>query len=133
MAQSANVIYYGAASCFDDDLLASLALAVHDNKASIVTNSWGEPTFIQLNDGSIVPVIDQSLINAYEAVFKHGAVQGIGFYFSSGDNGDELATWGYAHPDWPTGDPWVTAVGGTSLAIGRSNNRQFETGWGTAK
>ncbi len=31
------------------------------------------------------------------------------------------------------GDPWVTAVGGTSLSIGSSNNRQFETGWGTAK
>jgi subtilase family serine protease len=133
MAQGANVIYYGAASCFDDDLLASLALAVHDNKASIVTNSWGEPTFIQLDDGSIVPVIDQSEINAYEAVFKHGAVQGIGFYFSSGDDGDELAAWGYAHPDWPTGDPWVTAVGGTSLAIGRNDTRQFETGWGTEK
>ncbi|HVN61428.1 MAG TPA: S53 family peptidase [Gaiellaceae bacterium] len=133
MAQGANVYYYGAASCFDDDLLAAMSQAVHDNKASIVTNSWGEPTFIQLDDGSIVPVIDQSEINAYEALFKHAAVQGIGFYFSSGDNGDELDTWGYAHPDWPAGDPWVTAVGGTSLAIGRNDNRLFETGWGTEK
>jgi len=131
MAQGANVYYYGAASCFDDDLLAAMSQAVHDNKASIVTNSWGEPTFIQLPDGSIVPVIDQSEINAYEALFKHAAVQGIGFYFSSGDNGDELAAWGYAHPDWPAGDPWVTAVGGTSLAIGKNENRLFETGWGT--
>ena len=60
-------------------------------------------------------------------------MQGIGFYFSSGDNGDELANWGYAHPDWPSGDPWVTAVGGTSLAIGKNDNRLFETGWGTEK
>jgi subtilase family serine protease len=133
MAQGANVYYYGAASCFDDDLLAAMSAAVHDNKASIVTNSWGEPTFVQLDDGSIVPTIDQNEINAYEALFKHAAVQGIGFYFSSGDNGDELATYGYAHPDWPTGDPWVTSVGGTSLAIGKNNNRQFETGWGTEK
>ena len=133
MAQGANVYYYGAASCYDDDLLAAMSQAVHDNKASIVTNSWGEPTFIQLDDGSIVPTIDQNEINAYEALFKHAAVQGIGFYFSSGDNGDELDTWGYAHPDWPAGDPWVTAVGGTSLAIGRNDNRLFETGWGTEK
>jgi subtilase family serine protease len=133
IAQGANVYYYGAASCSDDDLLVSLARIVHDNKASIVTNSWGDPTFIQLDDGSIVQVIDQSEIDAYEAVFKHGAVQGIGFYFSSGDDGDELDAWGYAHPDWPTGDPWVTAVGGTSLAIGKNDNRLFETGWGTAK
>ena len=44
MASSANVLYYGAASCYDDDLLAQLSQVVHDNKASIVTNSWGEPT-----------------------------------------------------------------------------------------
>ncbi len=133
MAQGANVYYYGAASCFDDDLLAAMSAAVHDNKASIVTNSWGEPTFVQLDDGSIVPTIDQNEINAYEALFKHAAVQGIGFYFSSGDNGDELDTAGYAHPDWPSGDPWVTAVGGTSLAISRNQSRIFETGWGTEK
>ena len=132
MAPGANVLYYGAASCFDDDLLAALSQVVHDNKASIVTNSWGEPTFIVV-DGQLVETIDASLISAYESIFKQGAVQGIGFFFSSGDDGDELAAWGYAHPDYPTGDPWVTSVGGTSLAIGRNNQRQFETGWGTEK
>ena len=132
MAPAANVLYYGAASCFDDDLLAQLAQVVHDNKASIVTNSWGEPTFVVV-DGQLVETIDASLIAAYESIFKQGAVQGIGFMFSSGDDGDELAAWGYAHPDYPTGDPWVTSVGGTSLAIGRNNQREFETGWGTEK
>ena len=132
MAPNANVLYYGAASCYDDDLLAQLAQVVHDNKASIVTNSWGEPTFVVIG-GVLYITITQGLIDAYETVFKRGAVQGIGFYFSSGDNGDELAAWGYKHPDWPTGDPWVTSVGGTSLAIDRNGNRTFETGWGTAR
>jgi subtilase family serine protease len=132
MAPKANVLYYGAASCQDADLLAQLARVVHDNKASIVTNSWGEPTFVVIG-GTLYTTIDQSLINAYESVFKHGAVQGIGFYFSSGDNGDELAAWGYKHPDWPTGDPWVTSVGGTALAIDHNGQRAFETGWGTAQ
>jgi len=132
MAPKANVMYYGAASCYDDDLLAQLAQVVQDNKASIVTNSWGEPTFVVIG-GVLYTTIDQSLINAYESVFKHGAVQGIGFYFSSGDNGDELAAWGYKHPDWPTGDPWVTSVGGTALAIDHNGQRAFETGWGTAR
>ena len=132
MAQGANVLYYGAASCFDDDLLAVLSQIVHDNKASIVTNSWGQPTLVVI-DGQLYITIDQSIVDAYESIFKQGAVQGIGFYFSSGDNGDELDAWGYAHPDWPSGDPWVTAVGGTSLAIGRNDNRLFETGWGTEK
>lgn len=138
MAPKANVLYYGAASCYDDDLLAQLAQVVHDNKASIVTNSWGEPTFVVLcdTDGTNCQTyitIDPSTINAYESVFKQGAVQGIGFYFSSGDNGDELANWGVKHPDWPTGDPWVTSVGGTALAVAQNGHRTFETGWGTAK
>ena len=132
MAQGASVYYYGAASCFDDDLLAAMTQVVHDNKASIVTNSWGGPTFVVVG-GELFATIDQNEINAYEALFKHAAVQGIGFYFSSGDSGDELDSAGYAHPDWPSGDPWVTAVGGTSLAIGRNDNRLFETGWGTDK
>ena len=132
MAPGANVWYYGAYSCYDDDLLAALNQVASDNVASIVTNSWGEPTFVVIN-GTLYITIDQNLINAYESVFKRGALQGIGFYFSSGDNGDEFDAWGYKHPDWPTGDPWVTAVGGTALAIGQNGNRLFETGWGTSQ
>jgi len=132
MASDANVEYYGAASCYDDDLLAQLAQVAHDDTASIVTNSWGEPTFVVI-DGTLYATIDDALVAAYESVFQQGALEGIGYYFSSGDNGDENAAWGYTHPDWPTGDPWVTSVGGTSLAIGNANTRLFETGWGTSK
>jgi subtilase family serine protease len=131
MAPSANVAYYGAGSCYDNDLLAALAQVVSDNKASIVTNSWGEPTFVMIG-GQLFETIDQNLINAYENVFKRGAVQGIGFYFSSGDSGDEAANAGFIHPDWPTGDTWVTSVGGTALAINQNGQRSFETGWGTS-
>jgi subtilase family serine protease len=132
MAPGANVLYYGAASCFDDDLLAALAQVVVDDDASIVNNSWGEPTFVVIG-GQVFITIDQGLVDAYESIFKQGAVQGIGFYFGSGDDGDDLAAWGKKHPEWPTEDPWVTSVGGTTLAIGRTNNRLFETGWGTAR
>jgi subtilase family serine protease len=132
MAQLANVQYYGAASCYDDDLLAQLAQIVTDDQASVVSNSWGEPTFVVV-DGQLYWAFDPNEIDTYESVFQQGAVEGIGFYFSSGDDGDEQAAWGYAHPDFPTGDPWVTSVGGTSLAIGRDNRRIFETGWGTEK
>jgi subtilase family serine protease len=77
--------------------------------------------------------ITDDLVRAYESVFIQGAVQGIGFYFSSGDAGDEEQNAGFVHPDYPAGDPWVTAVGGTSLGIGKNNQRTFETGWGTSK
>ncbi len=132
MAPGANVLYYGAGSCYDDDLLASLASVVADNQASIVTNSWGEPSFVVV-DNTVYFAFDPGFIDAYEAVFQQGAAQGIGFYFSSGDDGDEADTYGIAHPDWPTEDPWVTSVGGTSLAVNSNNQRSFETGWGTEK
>jgi subtilase family serine protease len=139
MAPAANVRYYGAASCYDDDLLASLARVVEDNEASIVTNSWGQPTVIaNAPDFGCTPetpclTINNDIVNAYESVFIQGAVQGIGFYFSSGDEGDELQNAGFIHPDYPAGDPWVTAVGGTSIGIDKNNQRLFETGWGTSK
>ncbi|HEY5114218.1 MAG TPA: hypothetical protein VIJ00_01700, partial [Nakamurella sp.] len=51
----------------------------------------------------------------------------------SGDHGDEIANTGTRQVDYPASDPWVTAVGGTSLAVGKTNNYLFEQGWGTGK
>lgn len=133
IAPKANVAYYGAASCYDDDLMAALAQTVTDNQASMVTNSWGEPTYIMLDDGTVARVIDDQLVAAYESIFLQGAVQGIGFYFSSGDDGDEVAAYGVKQTDYPASDPYVTAVGGTALAVNRQGVRAFETGWGTVR
>ena len=67
--------------------------------------------------------------------FIQGALEGMSFLFSSGDSGDETlgTTTRTATPDWPASSPWVTAVGGTSLAVGQSNNYLFETAWGTKR
>jgi subtilase family serine protease len=35
--------------------------------------------------------------------------------------------------DYPASDPYVTAVGGTSTAIGATNALSWQTGWGTEK
>jgi subtilase family serine protease len=123
MAPGADIIYYGAASCSDDDLRASLAQVVDDNQAQLVTNSWGEVEEAESADS----------IAAYEQVFMQGAMQGISFMFSSGDNGDELANSGIKQADYPTSDPYVTSVGGTSAAIGADGSMTFQAGWGTQK
>ena len=52
-----------------------------------------------------------------ESIFTQGAAQGIGFYFSSGDSGDDDAAWGVKGTDYPASDPFVTSVGGTALGI----------------
>ncbi|MGV9247107.1 S53 family peptidase [Streptomyces sp. NPDC003710] len=123
VAPAANITYVGAASCYDDDLLDSLGKIVDNHLADIVSNSWGDIEANQTPD----------LAAAYDQVFQFGAVQGIGFYFSSGDNGDEVANTGTKQVDTPANSAWVTAVGGTSLAVGKGDKYLWETGWGTEK
>ncbi|KDN76751.1 serine protease [Streptomyces olindensis] len=115
--------YVGAASCMDNDLLDALGKVVDHHLADIVSNSWGEVEAAQTPD----------LAAAYDQVFQLGAVEGIGFYFSSGDDGDEVASSGTKQVDSPANSAWVTAVGGTSLAVGKDDTYLWETGWGTEK
>jgi subtilase family serine protease len=147
MAPGAKILYVGANSCFDTanagqpgvapngGFLDSLAMIVDHHLADMVSNSWLE-TMHRLVNGGVVN-LDPALIAAYEQVFEQGAVEGIGFYFSSGDCGaedpatacganDESA---FPQVNYPASDPWVTSVGGTSIAIGKNNNYEFETGW----
>ena len=122
-APDANVRFVAAASCTDQDLTTALASIVDNHLASIVSNSWGEP----YDDDALTSVDDQ--------IFQVGAIEGIGFFFSSGDSGyespDEDAASDAIQVDYPTSSPWVTLVGGTSLAIGPKKNYEFETSWGT--
>ena len=124
-APDANVRYVAAASCLDTDLATALAYIVDHHLASIVSNSWGEPSGYA------------TMTAAFDQIFEVGAVEGIGFFFSSGDAGYESPQENPASPatqvDYPTSSPWVTSVGGTSVAIGKSSNYQFETSWGTLR
>jgi subtilase family serine protease len=121
MAPGARIVFVGAPNNYQD-LDAALNHVVDERLAQIVTNSYGFDTEL-LPPGFIKPQED-TLIQA--------VIEGIGVYFSSGDNGDESSVEGYVTVDWPASSPWVTSVGGTSLAVGATNNRVFETGWGTS-
>lgn len=123
MAPAAKIHYYGAASCYDSDFLATITKLVNQNDVQLVTNSYGEADS-DVTTGSIV---------ANEAVFLQGALQGISFMFSSGDNGDELANTGLKQTDQSASDPYVTAVGGTSTGIDSNGAISLNTGWGTDK
>src|SRR5215469_1185912 len=122
MAPGANITYIGAPNNFQD-LDAALNYAVDRDVAPIITNSYG------FNTESLAP----GFIKPQEETIMQGVIEGIGIYFSSGDNSDESLVEGYRTTDWPASSPFVTAVGGTSLAVGASNNYLFETGWGTKK
>ncbi|HTW02007.1 MAG TPA: S53 family peptidase [Streptosporangiaceae bacterium] len=123
MAPNANVTYVAASSCSDQGLTNAVAYVVNTHAASIVTDSWGEP----YDTDATVAVDDQ--------LFEAAAAEGIGFFFSAGDSGYEDPN--YEDPtdqvevDYPDSSPWVTSVGGTSLAIGKNDNYEGETSWGT--
>jgi subtilase family serine protease len=120
MAPGATIHYFGATDS-GNGLDDALAFIVDNHAASIVTNSYG---FLGENVG--VSQIETGVQIQLEAI-----AQGIGLYFSSGDGGDEKSTLGYITTDFPASSPYVTAVGGTSLGVGPTNNYRFETGWGT--
>jgi subtilase family serine protease len=120
MAPGADIIFVGAPNNFQD-LDAALNHVVDRGLAQIVSNSYGWDT----------ELLPQGFIKPFEDTILQGAIEGIGIYFSSGDNGDESLVEGYITADWPASSPFVTAVGGTTLAVGSTNNYLFETGWGT--
>jgi subtilase family serine protease len=123
MAPAANVVYSGGRSCFDNALLDALHKIVDTDRAQVISNSWG----------NLGEVTDPSTIDAFDQLFVQAGLKGIGIYYSSGDNGDEVSTIGSRQADFPADDPFVTGVGGTSLGVGKDNQRLFETGWGTGK
>jgi subtilase family serine protease len=120
MAPAANIVFVGSPNNFQD-MDAALNYVVDKDVAPIVSNSYGFDTEL-LPPGYIKPQEDTIL---------QGVIEGIGIYFSSGDNSDESQVEGYVTTDWPASSPFVTSVGGTTLAVGASNNYLFETGWGT--
>ncbi len=121
MAPAAKIVYVGSPNNYQD-LDAAMNFVVDRHLAQIVTNSYGFSTEL-LPTGYIKPLED---------TFIQAAAEGIGVYFSSGDNGDETSAHGFATPDWPAVSPWVTAVGGTALGVSAANTRALETGWGTS-
>ena len=99
----------------------ALAYIVDHHSVSIVSNSYG---FLGENVGV-------SQVTTEVQIQQEAIAEGIGLYFSSGDDGDEKSTIGYVSADFPASSPYVTAVGGTSLGVGPTDNYRFETGWGT--
>jgi subtilase family serine protease len=119
IAPGASIVYVGAQSPTDLDLVAAINMIAEKNLASIVSNSYGSAEG-QGNDFVV-----------WNAAVKHAALKGIGIYFASGDNGDESNRIFTISADFPASLPGVTAVGGTSLALGQTNQRVFEAGWQT--
>jgi subtilase family serine protease len=121
MAPGAKIVAVAAQSPTDQDLIAAVNMVVEKKLGSVISNSYGS---IEQGGADFV---------AWKPVLTQAGLKGIGVYFSSGDNGDESGG-GFFNPsaDFPASSDLVTAVGGTSMALGQTGNLLFEVGWETS-
>jgi subtilase family serine protease len=143
-APGAQLLFVGSSNA-NQDFDASINHIVDKHLSNIISISYGF-------SGENVP---EGFINSLNGTFIQAVTTGIGVYVSSGDNGDEVSTFGTPAVDFYADSPNVTAVGGTSAAVipttanltvnygsvdtaGSALNqtgwtRDFEVGWQTGR
>ena len=119
VAPGASILYVGGFNC-SGGIDIALSRILDSGLADIVSNSYG----------NIGEAVSDDYVRGNENQHVQAAGEGIGLYYSSGDSGDETVNLGYTSPDYPASSPFVTAVGGTSEAIGANGSYQGEVGWG---
>jgi subtilase family serine protease len=108
---SCNDGFYGLQALFDADTAILNGVGGHP-LAQIASNSWEGSDESQ----------PRNLVSIEHAYLLRAAAEGVSMLFSAGDGSGVLT---------PSSDPYATAVGGTTLGIGRKDPRLFETGWST--
>ncbi|MBO0839285.1 MAG: S8/S53 family peptidase [Sciscionella sp.] len=103
---------------FEQEELDEANQIVSDDKASIVSMSWG------WYEGGR----DASQMQAEDNAFKQGAAEGIGWFAASGDSGSDDGGNGGTSVDFPASDPNITGVGGTTLTTS-GGSYGGETAW----
>ncbi len=123
MAPGADIVYAG--DVCTDPANAPLYSLIDEHTVDIITNSYGYDV-----DDNELPSWFTTLEDFY---FQQAASEGISVMFSSGDDGDLIVAAGqtYASGSWDATSPYVTAVGGTSLALLNAKGEKHEWGWGT--
>jgi subtilase family serine protease len=97
---------------------------VSDDTAAVVSSSWGECE-------PFVSTLEQQDMNA---ILSQAAAQGQAIYSASGDSG--AYDCGYSGPgsslavDFPSSNPNVVSVGGTTLSLASDGSYSSETAWG---
>jgi len=106
MAPHANQIVYEGPNT-TQGLNDTYNQIVHDNKAHVVSTSWG---LCEANTGA-------AELQTLDNIFKQGAAEGISYFAAAGDSGAYDCGDGTLAVDSPADDPYVTGVGGTNLQL----------------
>jgi subtilase family serine protease len=113
-------VYEDSVDYFQVALLDALTQAANEDKAQILSISYGEDEYLQ----------GQDAITAESNALYELAVEGVTVLASAGDNGayGDLSSGIYNVSD-PASQPYVTGVGGTTLLTGRHQEYQSEHVW----
>lgn len=122
IAPGANIVLVASPNNYSD-LDEALNTVVVQHLGNIVSSSWA--TFEDVGN--------PAKFNRDERILQTGALEGIGFNFSSGDEGDDSVYFGGAFKtvEYPASSPFATAIGGTSLFLNADSSYLGESGWGT--
>lgn len=123
IAPGANIVLVASPNNYADLDQALNDIVVH-HYGNIVSSSWAT-----LEDYG-----NPAQFNRDERILQTGVLEGIGFNFSSGDEGDDSVYFGGAFKtvEYPASSPFATAIGGTSLFLNSDNSYLGESGWGTS-
>jgi subtilase family serine protease len=114
-APGATIAYVaGGKGETDDPTLNALEQIVEGHLANVVTDSWG------LSEN-----FTEAIETAFTNALQRAGIEGITVDTASGDVGSNPPI-SYL---FPASEPWLTTVGGTSLAIGSNGQAMWQTGW----
>jgi kumamolisin len=121
-APGADILMYLAPDRDTSDFLLMYNQVVVENKAAIVSISWTWPEIVMSQNGDLAVL---------HSLLAEGVAQGMSFFAATGDAGAyELPLdFGLRSVCYPASDPFVTAVGGTSLTERADGLRGSETAW----
>lgn len=123
LSPGANIIYVPSISDQNDLIDVALLYTIEATSAQVISNSYG-------SIGEATTVDDKTL---FDQAMSQAAAKGISVIFSSGDSGDELEDTNVRQADYPASSDMVTALGATSLFVGKNNTYLGEGYWGTRK
>ena len=126
-APGANILMYESKQPSGLDFVMMFNRIVTDNKADVISHSWGAAENQQ----------DPADIASENEIFEEAAAQGIAIFAASGDSGAYDTSNGFFQSDvpsvdFPSSDPFVTAVGGTTLVVNGNGTRDIEVAWNGA-
>jgi kumamolisin len=119
IAPGAKITEYETGDLSNADLLAGLSAAIQAN-----------PTVINMSFGGAEDVSSGSDLESWHTLFLEAVAKGITPVAASGDTGAYTNDGTYSPSvSYPASDPYVLAVGGTSLTLNTDNLRKTEYAW----